>query len=117
MLFLAFWCTVHPYGSRTSPGSIGAVPEVLFSEIEKVQVIPQTPNSHSCRGKLPPNEEDLSFTLYTAPVQCFHSRYGVNGSIWQQAYWGGQPVVTRQFSPTKASVTADLVLLEMDTLR
>ena len=45
----------------------------------------------------------------SAPVQCFHSRYGVNGSIWQQAYWGGQ------FSPTKASVMADLVLLEMDT--
>ena len=46
----------------------------------------------------------------SAPVQCFHSRYGVNGSIWQQAYWGGQPVVIRQFSPTKASGTADLVL-------
>ena len=49
------------------------------------------------REKLPPNEEDLSFTLYT------HLAAGV--------------LVIRQFSPTKASVTADIVLLEMDTLR
>lgn len=48
MLLLALsWHTVHPYGSRTSPGSIGAVPEVLFSEVEKVKFIPQTPNPHS----------------------------------------------------------------------
>ena len=50
-------------------------------------------------------------------MQCFRSRNGVDGSIWQQAYWGGQAVVIRQFSPTRARVTADLVLLEMDTLR
>ena len=94
MLFLALWHTVHPYGSRTSPGSIGAVPEVLFSEIEKVQVIPQTPNPQ-IREKLPPNEEDLS---YSAPI---HLAAGI--------------LVIRQFSLTKGK--CDIVLLEMDTLR
>ena len=56
------------------------MPEVLFSEIEKVQVIP--PNTEpSLRGKLPPNEEDLS---YSSPI---HLTAGI--------------LVIRQFSPTK----------------
>ena len=35
---VCFLYVVHPYGDRTSPGSIGAVPEVLFSEISKASM-------------------------------------------------------------------------------
>ena len=55
---------VHPYGSRTSPGSIGAVPEVLFSEIEKVKFIPQTSNPYSRRSS-PNMHVRVWFSHYT----------------------------------------------------